>query len=216
MGSVETFQLADGSRLTSGIRKRRQSRKVVVSELGLDGDQCYDPAHDGPNRRVHAFPMEHYAVFSNMAGRPIEPPSFGENLALSGLPDNHACVGDVLQVGSSVLQITMPTERCKNPGRLAGVPMLLKWVIETLRSGYYLRVLERGEIGPGDSCTVLSRPNPHWSIETLTSSMYNRIKDREHLELLQTIDELAPEWKTRLWTLHERATHRTEATSAAR
>ncbi len=205
VGPVETFELPDGEVLTSGIRKRTQSRKVRVSELGLEGDQCHDPAHGGPNRRVHVFPVEHYEVFSRLAGRPIESPCFGENLSVSGLPDSDACVGDVLRVGGAVLQITMPTERCKNPGRVAGVPALLKWVVGTLRSGYYLRVLEPGEIGTGDTCVLLSRPNPHWSIETLTGSMYRRISDRAHIETLEAIPELAAEWKRRLWTLHQRS-----------
>lgn len=204
-GAVETFQLPDGERLTSAIRKVRQSRKVPVGELGLMGDECHDPAHGGPNRALHAFPVEHYAVFSELAGRAIEAPSFGENLSLRGLPDGDACVGDVLRVGGAVLQITMPTERCKNPGRLAGVPMLLKWVVDTSRSGYYLRVRETGEIGPDDACELLSRPHPEWSIATLTASMYRRIQDRRHIETLQAIPELAPEWKRRLWTLHRRA-----------
>ena len=212
-GPVETFELPDGDSLTSAIRKKRQPRKVIVSDLGLTGDECHDPAHGGPNRRLHVFPVEHYPVLSKLAGRAIEPPAFGENLALSGLPDGEACVGDVLQIGTAVVQITMPTERCRNPGRVADAPSLLKWIIHTKRTGYYLRVVEPGEIGPGDSCELRSRSRPEWTIEALTSSMYDRVQDRTHLELLESIDELAPEWKERVWTLHGRAVQRARASS---
>ncbi len=208
--AVETFSLPDGDPLTSAIRKRRQAQRVAVGELGFEGDECFDPAHGGPNRSLHVFPLEHYAVFSELAGRAVEAPAFGENLSLRGLPDSQACVGDTLAIGSAVLQITMPTERCRNPGRLAGIPTLLKWVIETGRSGYYLRVLEAGDIGPGDVCEVVERPHPDWTIETLTRSMYDRVQHREHLAVLESIENLAPEWKSRVWTLHRRATGRQE------
>jgi len=205
VAAVETFVLPDGAEHTSAIRKRRQPGPVAVGRLGFEGDAQFNPEHGGPNRAVHAFAREHYAVFEERAGRPLPTPLVGENLTVAGYPDDVAHVGDVVRVGSALLQVTMPTERCGYPGRNAGVPQLLKWMIETLRTGLYLRVLEPGEIGPGDAWVVEDRPNPRWTIEALTCAMLHEARDAARVAELEAVPELAPEWKTRLRKLHERA-----------
>lgn len=205
VAGVETFVLPDGAEHTSAIRKQRQLRPVAVGRLGFEGDAQHNPAHGGPNRAVHAFAREHYAVFEARAGRPIPTPLVGENLTVAGYPDAVAHVGDVVRVGGALLQVTMPTERCGYPGRNAGLPQLLKWMVETLRTGFYLRVVEPGEIGPGDAWVLEERPNPVWTIEALSRAMLREAKDAARVAELETVAELAPEWKARLRQLHDRA-----------
>jgi MOSC domain-containing protein YiiM len=201
---AETFVLPDGAEHTSAIRKRTRHRPVAVGPLGFEGDEQYNPVHGGPDRAVHVFASEHYAVFEGRAGRSIARPVAGENLTVTGYPDAIAHVGDVVRVGSALLQVTMPTERCGYPGRNAGLPQLLKWMIETHRTGFYLRVLEPGEIGPGDACRLEDRPNPRWTIEALSRAMYHEVKDAARVSELEAVSEIAPEWKTRLRALHTR------------
>ncbi len=201
---VETFTLPDGEERTSAIRKRRQSAPVRVETLGFVGDEQHDPAHGGPDRAVHVFATEHYAVFEALAGREIDTPVAGENLTVRGFPDDLAYVGDVVQVGGATLQVTMPTERCGYPGRNAGLPKLLKWMIDELRTGYYLRVIEPGEIGPGDAWRLEARTNEVWSMQALSRAMYREVRDAARVAELEAVPELAVEWKTRLRQLHER------------
>jgi len=205
VAAVETFVLPDGAEHTSAIRKQRQPGPVAVGRLGFEGDAQFNPEHGGPNRAVHAFAREHYRVFEERAGRPLPPPLVGENLTVSGYPDDVAHVGDVVRVGSALLQVTMPTERCGYPGRNAGVPQLLKWMVETLRTGFYLRVLEPGEVAPGDAWVLEDRPDPRWTIEALSRAMLREAGDAARVAELEAVTELAPEWKTRLRALHARA-----------
>ena len=202
---VETFTLQDGASHTSALRKRASDAPVRVGERGFEGDEQNDPAHGGPNRAVHAFATEHYAVFEARAGRAIDRPVVGENVTLTGYPDAVACVGDVVRAGSALLQVTMPTERCGYPGRNAGLPRLLKWMIETLRTGYYLRVVEPGEVGPGDAWRLEDRTCSDWTMEALSRAMYRDVKDAALVAELEAVPEIAHEWKTRLRALHERA-----------
>jgi MOSC domain-containing protein YiiM len=202
---VETFVLPDGASHTSAIRKRAQAAPVRVETLGFAGDEQSNPAHGGPSRAVHAFATEHYAVFERLAGRTIEPPVAGENLTVRGFADDVAHVGDVVRVGTARLQISMPTERCGYPGRNAGLPKLLKWMIEELRTGYYLRVLEPGEIGPGDAWELEERSDHGWSIEALSRAMLREVRDAARVAELEAVPEIAAEWKARLRELHERS-----------
>jgi len=204
VAGIETFDLPDGESHTSAIRKRAQTGRVRVETLGFEGDEQHDPAHGGPNRAVHVFSTEHYAAFETLAGRPIATPVVGENLTVSGFPDAVAHVGDVVRVGTARLQVSMPTERCGYPGRNAGLPKLLKWMIEALRTGYYLRVLESGEIGADDAWVLESRSNATWSIEALSRAMYREVGDAALVAALEGVPEIAEEWKTRLRVLYAR------------
>lgn len=201
---VETFALPDGDSHTSGLRKRPQRAPVRVDTLGFEGDEQHDPAHGGPSRAVHVFATEHYEAFEPRAGRAIEPPLVGENLTVSGFADDVAYAGDVVRVGGALLQVTMPTERCGYPGRNAGLPKLLKWMIEELRTGYYLRVLEPGEIGPGDAWRLEQRSQERWSVQALSHAMYRDVGDAGLVAELEAVPEIADEWKARLRALHER------------
>jgi MOSC domain-containing protein YiiM len=201
---VETFPLPGGESRTSGIRKRPQSAPVAVGLQGFRGDASHDPAHGGPNRAVHVFSTEHYLRFQARAERSIDVPLVGENLTVSGFPDAVAHVGDVVRVGTTLLQVTMPTERCRYPGLVSGLPQLLKWMIEELRTGYYLRVLEAGVIGPGDAWVLEDRRDQDWSIEALSRVMYQAVGDARLVAQLEACELLATEWRRRLRILHDR------------
>lgn len=207
LGRCAHFEVSDGGSLESAIRKTPQSGPVAVRAEGLVGDEVSpEPAHGGPNRALHVFASESYRVLEARAGRSLPVPSFGENLTLSGYDEGVARVGDVLRIGGALVQVSMPTERCARPGRLVGVPQLLKWILETLRTGFYLRVLEPGQIAPGDACERVEAGPAAWTIEALNALMFRGIEDRVQIRALQGLEVLAPEWKRRLLVHFERRT----------
>lgn len=209
VGRCATFDVSDGGTIESAIRKLPQAGPVLATADGFSGDEVSpDPAHGGPNRALHVCAVESYRIFEEKAGRALPVPTFGENLTLSGYDETRARVGDTLRIGEALVQVTMPTERCAKPGRLVGVPLLLKWIIETLRSGFYLRVLERGPIAPGDACTVTERGPEAWTIEALNRVMYREVADPLRLQATQELSELAPEFKQRLLVHYQRRTGR--------
>lgn len=204
-GRVETFEADDGTTVESAIRKQTCAGPVLVGALGIDGDECAEAdAHGGPNRALHAFALESYRHFAGLAGRELPVPTFGENLTLEGYDELDARVGDRLRAGDSLLEVTMPTERCPKPGRSAGEPRLLKWILESLRSGFYLRVVEPGAITAGDPIELAARGPAEWTVERLSRAMYREIEDEALLARIDALPELAPEWKARLGIHHER------------
>ena len=204
-GPSNSFDLPDGERgKRSAIRKAPQQQPLLVTAGGFVGDEVVDAAHGGANRAVHLFALDSYRVFEAKAGHSLPIPTFGENLTVEGYDETMARVGDTLKVGEALLQVTMPTERCALPGRWVGVPTLLKWMIETLRGGLYLRVLESGRVAAGDACGLTDRGPEGWTIEALNRLMYREISDSAKLGAAQELPELAPEFKQRLLLHHQK------------
>lgn len=196
-----------GKAWTTGIRKRPRDGPVRVTLEGLAGDEVGDREHHGGlNRALHMFASEHYDVFAARLDQVVPRPWVGENLTVRGYADDVAQLGDRLRVGTALAEVTMPTERCGNPGWVTGIPKLRKWMIETLRTGFYLRVLEPGVVRGGDTLEIVERGNPAWPIARLSAVMYRRVADAGAVAEVEQLAGIAPEWLARIRTLHARQT----------
>lgn len=72
-----------------------------------------------------------------------------------------------------------------------------KWFAQSLRTGFYLRVLQEGLMTAGDAMTVVQRSEHALSIRRLFDA-YMKPNDRDALAVLATalvIPELSPEWR---------------------
>lgn len=204
VAGVETFDL-NGKLHTSGIRKRPQDGPVRVTEAGLDGDGVGNlEHHGGPNRALHVFAAEHYDAFAAELSAIAPRPWVGENLTVRGYTDAIARLGDELRIGTARVRVTMPTERCSYPGRVSGIPKLRKRMVDTLRTGFYLRVIEPGVVRRGDPIEIVEAGDPAWTIERLSGVMYRHVEDAELVREIEALDALAPEWKRSVRKLHTR------------
>jgi MOSC domain-containing protein YiiM len=71
-------------------------------------------------------------------------------------------------------------------------------VEQTGRTGWYLRVLEEGEVEAGQPMTLLERPHPEWTVTRATRTMRTRNQDRLAAGQLALIEELAISWREHL------------------
>jgi hypothetical protein len=86
---------------------------VAATELGLWGDEQGDRTkHGGPDKAICVFPAEHYAHYEQLLGRRLQRPAFGENLTTWGLTEENACIGDVLRIGTALVQVSVPRSPC--------------------------------------------------------------------------------------------------------
>jgi MOSC domain-containing protein YiiM len=141
-----------GREVRTGIYKEPAAGRVRLTRLGLKGDFQADPRyHGGPEKAVYLYPWEHYPHFRQLLSRPdLSPGFFGENFTTEGLLEDDVNVGDVFRVGTAVLQVTMPRSPCFKLGAKVGSPRFIKTFLESRRLGFYLAVLEEGEVGAGD------------------------------------------------------------------
>ena len=85
-----------------------------IRKLNLAGDQQVDlTVHGGSEKAVYGYPAEHYEYWlKQLSDVSLSWGAFGENLTTEGLLEETLCIGDVLKVGSAVLQITQPRMPC--------------------------------------------------------------------------------------------------------
>ncbi len=152
----------DRRRIMSGIHKQPVAGAVRVKKLHFDGDEQADlTVHGGLDKAVYAYPSEHYAfwVAQRLAvfkrEEPLPPGAMGENLTLQGLLEQDVWAGDRLRIGSAVLQVTEPRRPCYKFAAKMGFPHAVKAMVQSGYSGFYLRVIEEGEIAAGDAVTLV-------------------------------------------------------------
>ncbi|HJV51803.1 MAG TPA: MOSC domain-containing protein [Noviherbaspirillum sp.] len=149
-------------RIMTAIHKQPVPGAVRVHRLGLAGDEQADlTVHGGLDKAVYAYPSEHYAFWAaqRLAAlqreEPLPPGSMGENLTLQGLLEQDVWVGDRLRIGSALLQVTEPRRPCYKFAAKMGFSHAVKTMMQSGFSGFYLRVIEAGEIAAGDGIALL-------------------------------------------------------------
>lgn len=190
----------DGRTVKSAINRKPVDGPVRVESLGFTGDeQASKKHHGGPDRAVCCYPHEHYPYFREKLGEklgdPLDVPAFGENLTTEGLLESEVCLGDVYRIGTAVFQISQPRQPCSTLALRNGSTDLPKWINEKGYTGFYLRIIEPGEVRPGDEIRLLGRCHNDVTIHTLMQAMLNKQTPREVLARLIGLPELSQSWK---------------------
>lgn len=182
----------------TAIHKQCVPGRVAVGTLGLAGDEQGDAhAHGGPDKAVHLYASEHYARWrAELGALPLleQPGAFGENLSLSGVDEQHLCLGDQLQAGSVILEVAQGRQPCWKLNDRFGLPDMARRLQDTLRTGWYCRVLQTGQIGAGDKLVLLVRPHPDWTVARLMEVLYRRCLDPQLLTATLALP-LVPGWR---------------------
>ncbi len=142
----------NGRSLATGIFKMPIEGKVNARRLNLDGDEQADlTVHGGPDKAVYAYPVEQYQYWKQeLPERELQWGSFGENLTTSGLDENSICIGDQLKIGSARFVVTQPRMPCFKLGIRLADPSMVRRFYKSGKWGFYLAVVEEGEIETGD------------------------------------------------------------------
>lgn len=204
-GLPQNIKLRNGNTLYSGLCKRPTDEKIFLSTTGFEEDDTAEDYHGGESMALHVFAHENYAFYNSKAGFELPIPAFGENLTLSGYTENEARVGDILKIGNAKVQVSQPTERCKNIGLSLGLPQMLKWIHEELRTGFYFRVLQEGEISVESEVHLLRLGSEEGLVAKLNQVMFRHISNQQMVEKAAKTESLSPEWQTRILKLHKRA-----------
>jgi len=146
-----------GRRVTTAIFKEPVEGRIRIRRTGLVGDRQADPSvHGGPLKAVYAYPSEHYPFWRRELGRTDLPwGSFGENLTTEGLSEETVRIGDRVRVGSAILTVTQPRLPCYKLGVRFGRLDMVRRFLASGRSGFYLAIVEPGDVAAGDPIEFL-------------------------------------------------------------
>ena len=200
--------LIGGKTVSTAIFKEPLNRRVMVRRLGVEGDgQADREAHGGVDQAVYAYPHEHYAYWESALQRdPFPFGQFGENFTVRGLTEETVRVGDVLRIGGARLQVSQPRIPCyKLAHRMAEGAGFPKTFLRSMRTGFMLRVLAEGEVGPGDAIEAESSANAASTIAEFVHIAHFDTRNSPGLHRLLASPGLSDEWRKKIEELQRRA-----------
>ena len=103
--------------VASGIFKRPLDHAVDVTHTGLTGDEQGDKRHHGgPEKAVHHYAFDHYAVWKAESPELAEvlgkEGAFGENISTEGLTESDVCIGDIYRLGTALVEVSQARQPC--------------------------------------------------------------------------------------------------------
>ena len=152
--------------VNSGIKKEIVSSldhpaSVTVRTVGLDGDEQADfSVHGGLEKAIYAYPSEHYPFWNELLSRETKRSKaigfgfVGENISVEGFSEDAVWVGDNWQIGDVELEVVKLREPCFKFNARMGYKGASKAMIQSTRSGWYLKVHKGGSIKAGDAIIV--------------------------------------------------------------
>lgn len=185
----------------SGINKKETFEPEKVFFTGLENDVQVDKKHHGGlEKAIHHYAFENYEYWKNVSG--ISKPEvlceggFGENISTLGMDESSVCIGDKYRVGSVVLEVSQARQPCWKLNLRFGHPDMSRMVQESLRTGWYYRVLEEGWMQAGDSFILIERNWPEWTLKRLLHVLYIDMHNKQLLEEMTQITPLSESWKS--------------------
>ncbi|BBL74523.1 MOSC domain-containing protein [Methylomagnum ishizawai] len=188
-------------RVSTGIFKEPVAGPVRVGPEGLEGDVQVDREnHGGPDKAVYAYSLENYRHWEQALGRtaPFPYGQFGENLTVTGLPDEAVHIGDIFQVGGIRVQVTQPRVPCFKLGLKMGDPRFVAVFRHSGRVGFYLRVLEGGEIEAGAPIVRVGEDPAQVNIRDAMLAVNKGPRQREFIDKVLAVPALSLAWREEL------------------
>jgi ferredoxin-NADP reductase/MOSC domain-containing protein YiiM len=145
---------------TAFVRTLRQG-SIALGQTGFAGDELGTSRRLGEkNHAVYLFAERHYAHFEEVLDRPIPRGSFSENILYSGPEEMDIRIGDHLQIGDAVIEITSPRVPCYKMAHFLGTDNgFPSQFSASSRTGFYAKIIEAGSVSAGNTLEViLSNP----------------------------------------------------------
>lgn len=197
-------QVESGGRVVgTGIFKEPVADRVQVTRRTIEGDRQVDLRfHGGPDKALYAYPHEHYATWMAEEGRDdFGFGQFGENLTTEGLLEDAVHIGDRFRIGTALLEVTQPRVPCFKLGIKMGDATFPKRFLASGRCGWYLRVLEEGELGAEDAIERVHDDPARMSITDLYRIRFSGERDWDAAQRAMAVEALSGEWRKELAAL---------------
>lgn len=181
IGKPQTQQ--NGEKLeTTGIYKSTVQGQVKITALGIREDFIGNPKHHGgPDQALYVYGAADYAWWSRELGRDLPPGTFGDNLTIGALESADFYIGDRLQIGAVILEVSAPRIPCSTLATRMGDPHFVKKYRDAARPGFYCRVIAEGEIEAGVEVTVQRSGGEAVGIVEVFRDWYERDKEQAML-----------------------------------
>lgn len=182
VGIVTSTKLENNKRkeLVSGIKKYPVSKAYLTKTGFIDDFQADLAHHGGENKALFLFSQLTFQKINSHFNNIFDMTNiayFGENLILSDICEKDICIGDVLKIGETKVQITQPRQPCWKLSANTNQKEMTKFIFDSGFTGFYAKVLKEGEISQNDEVILEKRTNPNLTIEKLNQLIAFPISD---------------------------------------
>jgi MOSC domain-containing protein YiiM len=182
IGKVTTTKIENKrNELVSGIKKYPVS-KAYLTKTGFKEDFQADLLHHGgTNKALFLFSEITYEKINSSFSNNFDMKNmahFGENLILSHICEKDICVGDILKIGQTKVQITQPRQPCWKLSANTNEKSMTNFIFNSGLTGWYAKVLEEGFICSNDEVILEKRIYENLTIEKLNQLIVNPMIDK--------------------------------------
>lgn len=198
VGRVKTYGDAQSKDFLEKEWQSASFKEVSLSPLlarfdGLAGDEVADKMHHGGiDKAIFANSYEnyvHWASFLNIEQLPYG--ALAENLTISGLHESTVMLGEIHQIGSTILQVSQPRKPCWKISRRWGNKAFTNEIFTSGLTGWYYKVLQEGEMQKGDTIHVIREHGTEISILQANTAFREPERHQKMLEEILRIPSLA-------------------------
>jgi ferredoxin-NADP reductase/MOSC domain-containing protein YiiM/ferredoxin len=194
-----------GKTVFTGVFKDPVAGPRPVRRLNIDGDGQGDRAgHGGEQRAVFVYQIDSYRYWERELGRnDFVYGQFGENFTVERMNDDEVCIGDRYQIGTAIFEVTQPRVTCYRVGIRMNDPRIPALLVSHHRPGFYLRVIEEGEVQAGAEITKLASGPEGMTVAETDALLYLPGHPRQQLLRALRIPALSPGWQSSFRALVE-------------
>jgi ferredoxin-NADP reductase/MOSC domain-containing protein YiiM len=186
-----------GKNVFTGVFKDPVTGPQRVRKLNVDGDGQGDlGGHGGEQRAVFVYQIESYRYWERELERnDFVYGQFGENFTVEGLGDDEVCIGDRYGIGTAVFEVTQPRVTCYRVGIRMNDPRIPALLVSHRRPGFYLRVLQEGDVEAGDEILKLTPGPEQMTVAEVDALLYLPGHPRQQLLRALRMPALSPGWQ---------------------
>ncbi len=189
-------ELFHGKEFITGMCKEPVTTPLLLTHQGFEGDGVGDlKHHGGSDKAVCVYAIDHYEYWEMMLGRKLPNAAFGENFSVTDMNEDGVYIGDIYRVGTAIVQISQPRQPCSTLAARYDRDDFVKLVVDSGRTGFYLRVLEEGRVKAGDSLLLTEQDAHRVSIAFANRINHHDRKNREGIEKVLSVPALSESWQ---------------------
>ena len=170
---------------------------LALSATNLAGDRQADlSVHGGPDKAVYVYPAAHYPAW-RADGFVVDVGGFGENVAVAGATEDDVRLGDAWRWGEALVEVSQPRAPCYKLSLHTGRRDVGPGMLATGRCGWYLRVLEAGQVPTTGALRLERRHGGAPTIAETFAAMFDdqRAADTDVVARVLASPALAAGWR---------------------
>lgn len=199
-GQEESIKNAKGKTYHSSYQKMPLNKtSYEIDENGFKLDNQSDREnHGGADKAICIYPLKSYKYLEEKYDITLPSCAFGENLTILGVDDKDICLGDKFVYGETIVEVSQPRQPCWKISSIVGIKKLTTMVVKEHKSGFYLRVLQSGNIKPNDKLELISRNYPKFTLEFINQIAFNAKENQENIKEVLACNKLAEAYRVSL------------------